>query len=128
MPLPQGRDSLSSTSIYFIPLLKEESQYSRKKIIIYVWIMRDHPLSLSILLSGGKEIKKDSTSNGEWTWIKMEYAMAKGELLCCHLKNFPGMGERKGWNSRCSSVSRFVPTQSHSSKIECKGVISFIQI
>lgn len=30
-------------------------------------IKRDYPLNLSILLGGGKETKKDSLSNGEWT-------------------------------------------------------------
>ena len=34
----------------------------------FIWVMQNNSLNLSISIREGKEITKDSDSNGEWTW------------------------------------------------------------
>ena len=46
-----------------------ESMFIHHSIFYNSWpqIRQDNPLNLSILLSGGKETNKDTSSNGEWS-------------------------------------------------------------
>ncbi|KAL0640955.1 hypothetical protein Bca4012_103567 [Brassica carinata] len=82
-------------------------------------VRRDHPLSLSISISGGKETNKDSLSNGEtgraqlenrasWRWCSLEKRPQRRTG-----PKFPGKGRQResqeclklsggsGWGRRC---------------------------
>ncbi len=81
-------------------------------------IRQDYPLNLSILISGGKETNKDSSSNGEWSRNSSDLKSVLLATLNCSLEirfqgdcavlKLLGTAHRRGWQSRtwyCASFT-----------------------
>ena len=114
-----------SSHIFQCELIESRGSQLRLKVPRYInffvsEIKQDHPLNLSISLSGGKEINKDCPSNGEWSgkspnW-KSSYFVWRIVIYrrIAHLmeaQKFPRMGRQRGWQPRmwCHYLTSTLP-------------------
>ncbi len=83
--LPIIRDCLSIKDLYQNLKIRRELNTIFKSTI-WPQIRQDHPLNLSILISGGKETNKDSLSNGEWSGNSSNLKSPGATLANCSLE------------------------------------------